>query len=152
MHLLHNQPEDVLFGYFMAMLNDAFERELALADEGYESGSETSDLPTPLRCTSRIHHVSSNENFSFNPSTPCTTATSQSYHKSVCCHSSFSSSDAEDNSTSLPLNSMGFAKSPTKFTYTICDDSEEKEDFQSVTLGNNHGIIDPVPDRHLCIH
>ena len=61
MHLLCNQPEEVLFGCFKTMLNDAFERELALADEGYESGSKTSNLPTPLQQTSRIHHVSSKE-------------------------------------------------------------------------------------------
>ena len=74
MHLLHNQPEEVSDGCFVNMLNDAL--EIALADEGYESGSETANLPTPLRWTSRIHHVSSNENFSFDPSTPYTTATS----------------------------------------------------------------------------
>ena len=127
-------------------------RELALADEGYDSGSETSNLPIPLRQTSRIHHVSSNENISFDPSTPCTTATSQSNHNPVHHHLSFSSSDDKDNSTSLPLNSMGFAKSPTKSIYTICDDSKKEEDFQTVTLGDEHWITDPVPDRHLCIH
>ena len=93
MHLLFDQPQEVLFGCFMTMLNDAFERELAPADEGYESGSEISNLPTPLRQSSRIHHVSSNENISFDPSTPPTTATSQSNQKPVCHHLSFSSSD-----------------------------------------------------------
>ena len=32
-HLLCNQPEEVLFGCSMTMLNDAFERELALEDD-----------------------------------------------------------------------------------------------------------------------
>ena len=32
----------------MTTLNSAFEQKLALEDEGYESGSETFDLPTPL--------------------------------------------------------------------------------------------------------
>ena len=136
MHLLCNQSQEVLFSHFVTMLNDAFERELAIADEGYGSGSETSNLPTPLRQTSRIHHVSNNENISFNPSNPCTTATSQSHYKPVCHHLSLSSSDDEDisavNNISLPLNSMGFAKSPTKFIYTICDDSEEGEEFQQL--------------------
>ena len=38
MHLLCNQPEEVLFSHFVTMVNDAFERELALEDEdeGYE--------------------------------------------------------------------------------------------------------------------
>ena len=112
------------------------ERELALADEGYESGSETSNPPTPLRRTSRIHHISSDEIISFNPSTLHTTATSQSNCKPVCCQLSFSSSDDENisvihrsshTSTSLPLNSMGFARPPSKSTYTICDDFEEEE-------------------------
>ena len=151
MHLLHNQPEEVLFGHFMTTLNNTYERELALGDEGYESGSETSNLPTLLRRTSRIQHISSDENISFNPSTPCTTATSQSNCKPVWCHLSFSSSDDKDNSTSLPLTSMGFAKSPTKFISTTCAKSEE-EDFQTVALDEEHWIIDPVPDRHLCIH
>ena len=142
----------------MTTLNDAFERELALSDKGYESGSETSNLPTPLRWNSRIHHVSSDENISFDPSTPSTTATSQSNCNPISHHLSFSSSDDKDisavhNSTSLPLNSMGFAKSPTKSIYTMCDNfEEEEEDFQTVVLDDDHWITDPVPDRHLCIH
>ena len=143
------------------MLNDAFERELALADEGYESGSETSNLPTTLQRIFRIHHISSDENISFDPSTPCTTATSQSNLKPICHQLSFSSSDDKDissvhnsspTSTSLPLHFMGFAKPQCKSTYTICDDLEEEEDFQTVALDDNHWITDPVPDRHLCIH
>ena len=49
MHLLLNQPEKVLFSHFVTTLNDAFEREFALVDEGYESGSETSNLPTTFQ-------------------------------------------------------------------------------------------------------
>ena len=75
----------VLFSHFVTTLNDTFEGELTLADEGYESRSETSNLATPLRRTSRIYHISSNKNISFNPSTPCTTATSQSHCKPACC-------------------------------------------------------------------
>ena len=137
------------------------EKELALADKGYVSGSKTSNLPTPFRWTSRIHHISSSENISFDPSTPCTTATSQSVSKPVCHHLSFSSSDDKDissvhssshTSTSLPLNFMGFAKPSSKSTYTICDNFKEEEDFQTVALDDKHCITDPVPDRHLCIH
>ena len=49
---------------------------------------------------------------------------------------------------------MGFAKPPYKFTYTIHDDLEEdeEEDFQTVTLDDNHWTTDQLPDRHLCIH
>ena len=48
-HLLHQQSEEVLYGYFMTMLNAASENKLALEDEGYESGSENFNIPTPLR-------------------------------------------------------------------------------------------------------
>ena len=43
----------------MFALNAAFDQQLTLADEGYESGSDTINLPTPLRKMPRIHHVSS---------------------------------------------------------------------------------------------
>ena len=49
MHLLCQQSEEVLFGHFVTTLNAAFERKLTLEDEGYESGSENFNIPTPLR-------------------------------------------------------------------------------------------------------
>ena len=82
-HLLCQQSEEVLFGCFMTTLKAAFESKLALEDKGYESGSETLNIPTPLRCTPRIHHVSSDENISFDPTTPCSMGTSQSHDKPV---------------------------------------------------------------------
>ena len=66
-HTLHQQSDETLFGHFVIALNAAFDQELLLADEGYESGSDTIDLPTLLRKTSRIHHVSSLEHASFDP-------------------------------------------------------------------------------------
>ena len=76
-HTLHQQSEDVLFGCFVIALNAAFSQQLSLADEGYESGSDTVDLPTPLQKTPHIHHVSSIEHASFNPvhTTPHNTVT-----------------------------------------------------------------------------
>ena len=59
MHLLCQQSDEILFGHFMTTLNAAFESKLALKDEGYESGSENFNIPTPLRRTSKIHYVSS---------------------------------------------------------------------------------------------
>ena len=47
-HTLHQLPEDVLCGHFVITLNAAFTQQLSLADEGYKSGSNTADLPTPL--------------------------------------------------------------------------------------------------------
>ena len=66
-HTLHQQSDKMLFGHFMTTLNAAFEQQLALANEGYESSSDTINLPTPLRKTPRIHHVSSIKHASFNP-------------------------------------------------------------------------------------
>ena len=50
-HILCQQPEETLFGHFVVALNAAFDQQLSLADEGYESGSDTIDLSTPLRKT-----------------------------------------------------------------------------------------------------
>ena len=75
-HLLCQQSEEVLFSCFMTMLNAAFESKLTLEDEGYESRSDSFKVPTPLRHTPQIHHVSSNDNISFDPSTPHSTVTS----------------------------------------------------------------------------
>ena len=164
MHLLCNQSEEVLFGHFVTILNAAFKSRLALEDEGYESGSENFNIPTPLWRTSRIHHDSSDENVSFDPSNPCTTATSQSHCKPVCHQLSFSSSEEEEensavhnlpNCSTLSMqNLMGFMwQSIYRPIYPIHDDpKEEEEDFQTVDLNDEHWITDPVPDRLLCIH
>ena len=45
---LHQQSGETLFGHFIIALNAAFTQQLSLADEGYKSGSDTIDLPTPL--------------------------------------------------------------------------------------------------------
>ena len=47
-HTLCQQSDETLFGHFVIALNAAFTQQLSLADEGYESGSDTIDLPTPL--------------------------------------------------------------------------------------------------------
>ena len=66
-HTLRQQSDEILFGHFMIALNATFDQQLWLADEGYERGSNTINLPTPLRKTPRIHHVSSFEHASFDP-------------------------------------------------------------------------------------
>ena len=45
---LCQQCDETLFRHFLIALNAAFTQQLSLADEGYESGSDTIDLPTPL--------------------------------------------------------------------------------------------------------
>ena len=76
-HTLHQLSEGVLFGHFVIALNAAFTQQLSLADEGYKSGSNTADLPTPLQKTPHIHHLSSMEHASFDPThtTPHSTTT-----------------------------------------------------------------------------
>ena len=43
-HTLHQQSDEILFGHFVITLNAAFDQQLSLADEGYESGSDTIEL------------------------------------------------------------------------------------------------------------
>ena len=50
----------------MTTLNDAFEIELTQQDEGYESGSESFHIPTPLIRAPRAYHVSTVDELSFN--------------------------------------------------------------------------------------
>ena len=118
-HTLCQQSDETLSGCFVIVLNAAFDQQLLLADEGYESGSDTINLPTPLRKTSHIHHVSSMEHASFNPvlTTPCSTL--QTPPRPVCRHLSFSS-----------------AVSYTPDSTPVCSDSseDEEEDFQMVPL------------------
>ena len=100
-HLLCVQSDEILFGCFLTTLHAAFESKLALEDEGYESGSENFNIPSPLRRTSKIYHVYSVENTSFDPDpvTPCSTDTRQSPHRPVQRCLTFSFSKHEDTHT-----------------------------------------------------
>ena len=93
-HTLHQQSDEILFGCFVITLNAAFDQQLSLGDEGYESGSDTIDLPTPLRKTLTIHHVSNMEHASFDPVavTPCSTPQTPPRPVHKCL--SFSSADS----------------------------------------------------------
>ena len=89
------------------MLNVAFESKLAVEDKGYESSLENFNIPTPLQTTSKIHHVSSIENASFDPVsvTPC--STKESFPRPVCRRLTYSSSDDDDTTedeVSLPYS------------------------------------------------
>ena len=101
MHLLCQQSDEILFGHFVTTLNAAFDSRLALEDEGYESGSKNFNMPTPLRRTSKIHHISSVNNMSFdpNPVTPHSTGTKESHCRLVCKCLTFSSSEEDDDDT-----------------------------------------------------
>ena len=162
-HLLHQQSDEVLFSCFMTTLNAAFESKLTLEDEGCESGSENFNIPPPLRRTSKIHHVLSDENISFDPATPPSTGVKQSHHKPVRCWLILSSSDDEGTLTAnspspssiAPLqNPVVFLQQPpSKCILPICDDlDEEEEDFSTVYLEDDHWTMEEITDRHLSIH
>ena len=55
----------MLFGHIMTTLNDTFEREITQEDEGYESGSKSLSIPTPLKRAPQIYYISTSENLSF---------------------------------------------------------------------------------------
>ena len=103
-HTLCQLSEDVLFGCFVIAPNAVFTQQLSLADEGYKSGSDTVDLPSPLRKTPCIHHMSSMEHASFNPAhtTPHSTVTMtphsapQTPTRPVCHCLSFNSNSSDD--------------------------------------------------------
>ena len=96
-----------LFGCFVIALNAVFTQQLSLADEGYESVSDTIDLPTPLRKPPPIHHMSSMEHASFNPAhtTPHRTVNltpsrfPQTPTRPVCHHLSFNSNSDQAQTT-----------------------------------------------------
>ena len=137
--------EDVLFGCFVIALNVAFTQQVSLADEGYESGSDTVDLPTPLWKTPHIHHISSLGHTSFNPAhttphntvtmTPCSSPQipTRPVHQ---CLSFSSDSDQDPDITPVYLDSS----------------DEEEEDFQTVPLDDEHWTSEQVPERTFCIH
>ena len=136
-HTLHQQSNETLFGHFSIALNAAFDQQLSLADEGYKSGTDTIDLPTPLRKTPCIHHISSKEHASLDPvpTTPCCTPQTPPRPVHQCL--SFSSADI------YTLDST-----------PLCSDSleNEEEDFQMVPLDNEHWTSEETPERTLCIH
>ena len=101
MHLLCQQSDEILFSHFVTTLNTAFESKIALEDKGYESGSDNFNIPTPLRRTSNILHISSVENESFDPdpATACSTGTKESQCRLVHRHLTFSSSEEDDDGT-----------------------------------------------------
>ena len=144
-HTLCQQSDETLFGHFVIALNAAFTQQLSLADEGYESGSDTVDLPTPLWKIPHIHHISSIEHASFNPvhTTPHNTVTMtphsspQTPTRPVCHCLSFSSDTDHSSDSTL-----------------ACSDSsdEEEEDFQMVPLDDEHRTLEEVPERTFCIH
>ena len=143
-HTLCQQSEETLSGHFIIALNTAFTQQLLLEDAGYESGSETIDLPTPLWKTPCIHHISSMEHASFNPvsTTPHSTVTITPHgtpqtpprpvHRCL-----YFSSDNDPDTDSTPVYS---------------DSSNDEEDFQTAPLDDEHWTSEETPERTFCIH
>ena len=149
-HTLQQLSEEALFGCFVLALNAAFTQQLSLADEGYKSGSNN-DLPTPLCKTPCIHHVSSLEHASFDPThtTPCCTADPPHYNTLLtlprpvhCCLMFLSDSSESDQD---PDSSSDNDQDPGS-------SSDEKEDFQTVHIDDDHWTAEMVPERTFCIH
>ena len=156
-HTLCQLPEDVLFGCFILALN-AFTQQLSLADEGYESGSDSTDLPTPLRKTHWILHVLSLEHASFDPThtTPCrpvTTSNSLTHTptRPVCHCLSFSSDQDRDTSPVL-MDTSDSSKNAAPEPFDNEESSNEEEDFQTVPMDDEHWTTEMVPERTFCIH
>ena len=122
-----------MFGHFVIALNAAFNHQLSLADEGYESGSDTIDLPTPLRKTPHIHHIFRMKHASFNPVLTTPHSTPHMPPRPGCRHLSFSSAD-----NCIPDSNQA------------C--SDEEKDFQMVPLDDEHWTSEETPERTLCIH
>ena len=168
MHLLCQQPDKVLFGCFMTTLNAAFESKLALEDKGYESSSEYFNIPTPLRRTTKIHHIPSVENASFDPDpvTPCSTGTREPHHIPVCRCLTLSSSEENDDDTPagefpspdlippVQYHQDDFQQPsfPLNMSITLDKGEEMEEDFQMILLKDEHLNEEEIPDRHLYIH
>ena len=170
-HLPCQQSGEILFGHFMTTPNVAFESKLALEDEGYESGSEKFNVPTPLRRTSKNHYISSVRNMSFGPDpvTPHSTDAKESHCRAVWRHSTFSSSEEDDDDTAtdeipspnstLPVqyHTDTLQQPSSKYTLNVyvtleAEEEVEEEDFQTVPLDDEHWDMEEIPDRHLCIH
>ena len=155
-HTLHQLSDKILFSHFVTTLNTNFQSKLALQDEGYTNGSENFNIPTPLRRTSRIHHVSSIENASFDPTpvTPCSTHESHlrpEYQRLI-----YSPSEDDDSFTDeipLPCSTPPAISSRHTFNIVIHLEKEGKEeDFQTISLDDDHWTSEEIPDRPLCIH
>ena len=137
----------------------SFECELAQENEGYESGSESLNIPTPLFRTPCLYHVSTHDSLSFGPATP----REHSPHwpgnlTTVHCHLRFKE---DDNSSidSTTFHARTEHHSPVEHlmahhlssTYDNKEE-EEAEHFPTAPLNDDVCMEEPVPDRHLYIH
>ena len=161
--LLCQQSDEILFSHFVTTLNAIFESKFASKDDGYESGSKNFNIPTPIPKTSRIHHISSIENASFNPVPVTPSSTRDPWLRPVCRRLTFRPSDDDDtmeDEVSLPYSmpqAQHHATDTCELSFKHNLDAhinleEEGEDFQTVSLDDEHWTTKEIPDRPLCVH
>ena len=159
---LHWQSDKTLFSHFVTTLNATFEHKFAFEDEGYKSGSENFNIPTPLRWVVKIHHVSSAENASFSP-TPVPPCTSRDpCLRPICRHLTYSSCDDTSDDEATTSTTPGHSNtsnipadechSATPIHLQQDKEDEMEEDFQTVPLDDDHWTDEQIPYRTLCIH
>ena len=152
----------------MTTLNVAFESKLALEDEGYESGNENFNLPTPLRRSNKIHNISSIENSSFQPDpvTPCSTDARDTHFRPIYRYLTFSYSEEDDDDTPadeflspdwIPpvcTTKMLFNEHhPPKHVHHIRQRRKRYgRGFPNCTLKDEQWNLKEIPDRPMCIH
>ena len=151
-HTLHQQSDKILFDCLMIALNAAFDQPLSLADEDYESGSDTINLPTSIRKMPGIHHVSSIEHASFDPEPLTPWNTSQTPPWLVCRWLSLSSRDDDNTLGDTPPTPRATPASTPEYLEDEEEEEEEEEDFKMVPLDNDHWTTEEITDRTLCIH
>ena len=157
-HTLCQLPEDVLFGHFIIALNAAFAQQLSLADEGYESGSDSTDLPTPLRKMPHILHVLSLQHASFDPThaTPCRPVTTSNslIHTPIrpVCHCLSFSSDQDHDTSPVCMDTSNSSRDTAPEPSDNEESSNEEEDFQTVPMDDEHWTTEMVLERPFCIH
>ena len=133
---MQNLPEETFFGHSVNTLNNAFETELAQEDEGYESGSESFNIPTPLSRAPRVYHVSMMEDLSFNPANFGQSPTTPEQHEensphryrhcSFTCHQLvFTSSDDESPMRHQPSSTN--ASSPAQRRAALSSPENHKQ-------------------------
>ena len=165
-YMLHQQSDEVLFTHFVTTLNTAFESKLALEDKGYDSGVKTFNIATPLRRTSKIHHISSVEHAAFDPELlmPHSTGIRESPCRPVHRCLTFSSSEEDEDDTPMDeipspnstppvqYHTDTFQQSPSKCTlhmYVTLEAEEEdvEEDIQTVSLDDEHWDMEEIPEK-----
>ena len=170
-YILCQQSDEVLFGHFVTTLNATFDSKLTLEDEGYDSGSENLNIPTPIRRISKIHHISREEHASFDPDPvmPYITGIRESHCRLVHRCLTFSSSEEDDDGTpmdkapsptrTLPVQNHidTFQQLPSKCTLNMyvtlkAEEEDMEEDVQTVPLNDEHWDMEEIPDRPLCDH